>query len=360
MEDTASDLESAYYTDDDAVSLCTTLPDWVHEYEKFDGRTYHAFGQGRYPYPNDEAEVIRLRNQHSMLYVLTGRLHHTPAIPLEVLDLGTGYGAWAIDIADQYECANVLGVDLSPIQPTLVPNNVQFEVFDFARFPWGFPSKFNLIFGRMLAGSVGDLGSLLEECKDNLHDGGWVEFVDWCPPVSDDNSIPQDGCLREWTDKWCAALREMGRDPYLGQNFRAEMSSKGFVNVRERRRTLPMGPWMESLSLKRLGEMHLNNVLEALEGFTTRLFKEQLGMTIPEIRRLLQGTREEMQSPTVRAYWPVYVPTTLLFIANLLTAHLGTSLSARNPLTRITAESVPPTPIVRKPSSPFRGRYAYV
>lgn len=35
-----------------------------------------------------------------------------------MLDLGTGTGIWAIDFADEYPSANVIGTDLSPIQPT--------------------------------------------------------------------------------------------------------------------------------------------------------------------------------------------------------------------------------------------------
>jgi hypothetical protein len=36
-----------------------------------------------------------------------------------VLDIGTGTGAWAIDFADEYPKAEVIGTDLSPIQRTL-------------------------------------------------------------------------------------------------------------------------------------------------------------------------------------------------------------------------------------------------
>lgn len=47
-----------------------------------------------------------------------------------VLDLGTGTGIWAIDVADLFENAEVLANDLSPIQPSNVPLNVRFEVDD--------------------------------------------------------------------------------------------------------------------------------------------------------------------------------------------------------------------------------------
>jgi tRNA G46 methylase TrmB len=37
-----------------------------------------------------------------------------------VLDLGTGKGYWAIDMADEYPRADVVGIDIAPIQPELV------------------------------------------------------------------------------------------------------------------------------------------------------------------------------------------------------------------------------------------------
>jgi methylase of polypeptide subunit release factors len=50
--------------------------------------------------------------------MLKGRLHITPLEnPQRILDIGTGTGIWALDMADQYPEAEVIGVDLSPIQP---------------------------------------------------------------------------------------------------------------------------------------------------------------------------------------------------------------------------------------------------
>jgi methylase of polypeptide subunit release factors len=49
-----------------------------------------------------------------MFYLLYGRkLHFAPIEdPHRILDVGTGTGIWAIDMADQYLMAEVIGVDL--------------------------------------------------------------------------------------------------------------------------------------------------------------------------------------------------------------------------------------------------------
>ena len=42
----------------------------------------------------------------------------------------TWIGAWPIEVADAYPTARVIGLDLAPIQPDLVPLNCEFMVAD--------------------------------------------------------------------------------------------------------------------------------------------------------------------------------------------------------------------------------------
>lgn len=79
------------------------------------------------------------------------------------MDVGTGSGIWAIDVADEFPDASVLGTDLSPTQPDMVPPNCIFEIDD-VRDCWTFPrDHFDFIHIRNLHGSITDWPSLYEQ-----------------------------------------------------------------------------------------------------------------------------------------------------------------------------------------------------
>jgi precorrin-6B methylase 2 len=82
--------------------------------------------------PTDELEKDRLDLHHEIfLHILDGKLHLAPVSePHRILDIGTGTGIWAIDMADKYPMAEVIGTDLSPIQPKWCPPNCKFEIDD--------------------------------------------------------------------------------------------------------------------------------------------------------------------------------------------------------------------------------------
>ncbi|KAH0612389.1 uncharacterized protein H6S33_010441 [Morchella sextelata] len=136
-----------------------------------------------YAFPNDETEQERLDIiHHTYSMLIDDKLHLAPIglNPQRILDIGTGTGIWAIDVAERYPSAEVIGTDLSPIRPSWhvyqfflareqrpnfsrVPPNVSFQIDD-AESEWTFgESSFDFVHMRHLNGSIKDWQALLNQ-----------------------------------------------------------------------------------------------------------------------------------------------------------------------------------------------------
>ena len=105
------------------------------------------------------------------------------------------------DFADEYPSAEVIGTDVSPIQPTWVPPNVKFELDDAKAIPWPYPDNhFDLVHMRLLVGSISDWVAVYKEILRVLKPGGWFEHTEYgCDFVSDDESQSAGAALSRCT-----------------------------------------------------------------------------------------------------------------------------------------------------------------
>lgn len=304
--DYSSEVDSA--VGDDLSSYTQSLRSSLLEGVKENGRQYHSYRSGtNYMFPEDTDEQDRLDLQHEQLLLTTG--HKLILAPMdgdihEVLDLGTGTGIWATEFADQHPEASVLGTDLSPIQPTLVPPNCRFVVDDFEE-EWLFRQKFDLIHGRMLVGAMSNPASIFRKAFDNLKPGGWLEMQDVCLPTCDDNSIPGDSPYQQWIDLQYKALRSVGREWDWAMKYKEMMEEAGFRNVEQKVFKWPQNTWPKATHFKQLGAISIANLDGGLEGFSLRPFSGLLGMGREEIEVLLAGVRKDMVNSRIHAYWPM-------------------------------------------------------
>ncbi|KAL1584432.1 hypothetical protein WHR41_06362 [Cladosporium halotolerans] len=289
-------------------SITTSISDSAIDYKFEHGRRYHAFQDGKYHLPNDDEEIVRLELQHLIWrQCLSNRLHLCPTPnPLRtVLDIGCGTGAWAIDFAEVHPATRVIGVDLSPIQPTAVPPNVEFLVDDITA-PWIFDQPFDYIHSRAITIGVRDWGALVAEVWRNLAPGGWVEFQEYHAPfVSDDGTIARCAAFERWNGLLLEAAGKAGvrLDAIVG--VPGVLAERGFVNVGRAATKWPVGPWAKGQREKRLGEMVLDDVAGGLEGFSMRMFTKVLGWSREEVMELLEQVSLDMRSGKMHAYLPI-------------------------------------------------------
>ncbi|CAF3601218.1 unnamed protein product [Fusarium graminearum] len=156
---------------DNGSSCCTSLAPSMLDYEHSNGRRYHAYLSGRYPLPNDKGERCRELAEHILMqHLLDGELFLSDIgdKPKKIIDIGTGTGAWAIDVADLYPGASVIGTDLSPTQPKSMPLNACMFVEDCEDPYWANGYDFDLVHFRGMAGFLLDLDAMVANAYEQL------------------------------------------------------------------------------------------------------------------------------------------------------------------------------------------------
>ncbi|KAJ4411893.1 hypothetical protein N0V91_001030 [Didymella pomorum] len=306
--DSASDTDSAF---DANSSASTSLASSILNYEYSNGRRYHGYRSGAYVLPNDEQEQDRLDLLHHIFtLILGGRLYDAPIHPppQRVLDIGTGTGIWAIDFADENPGCEVLGTDLSPIQPTWVPSNLKFYIDD-AESEWvyGTDEHFDFIHLRTLSGAIADWDKLTRQCYEHLKPGGWLEFQE---PValceSDDGTIENAHAILQWQELCNEAAKVFAKEIRVGQTLKQRMLDAGFVDVAEKIVKVPIGPWPKDPRMKEIGRYQREHMAMGIEPYTFGFIGKILGWSEEECRVLIAQVTNDVRRKDVHMYIKFY------------------------------------------------------
>ncbi|SCB65004.1 unnamed protein product [Fusarium graminearum] len=256
--DTDSDSS---YTKSIEVTDTESLKSSIIEYKWVHGRRFHAYGDGTYWGANDD----RQQEAEDLMQVTISTSH----IQHNILDVGCGTGIWAIDMADLHPSAEVVGVDLSPIQPNFVPLNCRFEVDDIN--------------------------------KEYLKPGGWIEHVElWGNAMSDDGTMTEDSPLKTWVRIFDQIGEKIG-NPFFWDPVEA-FQEAGLQNISERKVKVPIGTWPKNKDLKQWGAWNRQFLMQGLEGFSIRGLTELLGWEYEKAQVFLVDMRKELLNPSLHSY----------------------------------------------------------
>ncbi|KAK8085829.1 S-adenosyl-L-methionine-dependent methyltransferase [Apiospora hydei] len=278
---------------------------------EIDGRKFQGYKEDRYFLPNDPEEQDRLDMQHAMMTaLLDNRLSCSPNHdPSKVLDIATGTGIWPIEFAQEHPDAEVVGTDLSLIQPEAeyLPPNVSFVKEDAEDDEWTIPKDFDLIHLRAVYTAIKDHGKLIRKMYEHLAPGGWVEVVEARPEVlSFDGSSVGSGVER-FGHMVSAGLTRLGRDAFAITQYKDLMREAGFVEYRETVLPLPTSGWPKETRYKMAGRYQGANVKQALlSGTMHRLFRAA-GLGEEEIERDIARAVQEIEYNIVHGYYPIHV-----------------------------------------------------
>ncbi|KAJ3472320.1 hypothetical protein NLG97_g11091 [Lecanicillium saksenae] len=264
---------------------------------------YQGIIADRYGLPNDEAEQLREGIKHRLYldHILNGEYFFAPVgqLPQKIVDLGTG------TVAEKYPSARVIGTDISAIQPSWTPPNLEYRVEDLEddHRPWtSIYNNADLMHCRFLMQVVRDPKRMLQTIYDRLKPGGWVECHDIVPEVySDDGSVGDNHPVNRVYDLIDGPFTEFYKwNLHIALKLPDLLREVGFVNISTRRNKIPMGRWPSEHSEREMGLFQQAIVLDFALAVLAK--RDILGLDQDEAAELGQQVLESVNDPGVHAY----------------------------------------------------------
>ncbi|RKL48332.1 hypothetical protein BFJ70_g2690 [Fusarium oxysporum] len=281
---------------DDTAESTASITSSILHYRNINGRTYHHdIGNAQYCH-------------HVLTLVLDGALYLAP-IPKDIknaIDIGTGTGIWAIDFADSFPDAQIIGTDVSPIQPGWIPPNLRFDIEDCTQ-EWTFaPNSQDYIHFRWLVGSIVDWDQLFKEAYRCLKPGGYIESHEALSRMDcDDGTITEKSAMHQWGKFFVEGGKKIGRSFTIVEDGvqRSAMEKAGFVNLVERDFKVPIGGWPKDPKMKEIGKYAQATLEQDIEGYVLFMANTVEGWTKEEVEVYISMLRRELRQGNMHPYY---------------------------------------------------------
>lgn len=262
-----------------------------------------------------DENVIDIQNQLWYLS-LNGNLHKTilpdTSTDINILDVGTGTGVWAIAMAKRWPNAKIFATDLTlPPQSDASPSNLSFIRHNANDSEWPL-EKFHFIHGRMLDAGIHDWPAFRATCFRHLAPGGYLELAHVTHPMHSEfpefdnaNASPFLHLMHQIT----LASKKGGIDYDVSSKHLQGLTDVGFEDVEETAIVWPLGSWPQQENERRIGMLGLKNTLGIVDLAAKSILTHQNFMGEKEADELVQAGRDDLlQSDKKHFYITMYVP----------------------------------------------------
>jgi len=313
-------------THQDTSSSLSRVAPVTSEVRELHGRYINRHKE--YMLPADRIEHARLDLQHQVLRLHLKSLYDEPRLVKQaltrdaqrratVLDVGTGSGSWAVDMAQEFPHADVIGIDL--VLPTMakngqtLPTNCRLQIGD-ANAPLSeWEAGVDVLHARSVEAGIRDFDLFLYQSARCLRPGGVLLLGSGSPQIYHEDHTPF--CVTEegqpgftWIQWVFAAVYDAFRkrgnynvDSMLYWHEWLERNPN-FENVVTKDTYIPLGVFREGLDpdQTKMAEMMRENTVNILDSFRPLLLT--VGHDPEAIDRAVKSCAAELQEQKVHSY----------------------------------------------------------
>ncbi|CAG8699265.1 3829_t:CDS:2, partial [Dentiscutata erythropus] len=264
------------------------------EFQYIDGRRFHNVKDAIYALPNDEGELDRLHFQHFIIRYIWQSNFSAPIEHIlsksgsKILDVGCGAGSWSFDMANTYPLINVVGLDISPHQPTQIkPKNFTFITANvLERLPFE-DNTFDFVFQRYLASAIPKekWPDVINELVRVLKPGGYLELCEFSRMF---NLGPAD--KRLWLTM-AKILEERGVDWNIYEKLEVYEQNQGQLeNVKKEVKQCYHGAKSNDIELSKMSIRNMAYLYDSLKPILTKALK----ISDDEYYELVKVSKDEL------------------------------------------------------------------
>lgn len=273
---------------EDSLSLLHNQVPVEEQFEVVEGR--QILTNAAYVLPKDSEEINRLDFQHFMLRSAMQGNYIAPLTkqPRSILDVGTGTGRWAQEMASEFPDAYVVGCDLLEQKADLnaAPPNFQFIEADALK---GLPfadATFDFVHQRLLflAIPAASWQAEINELVRVTVPGGWIELVE--TQFGGQNVGPASQQIGDWM---IAISRMRGADPSRMPDLNEHLRLAGLQQIATKPFVIPVGSWGG-----RLGTMMATDMIAVTKALKP-LIVAKLNIDQNEFERTTQRQQAEWE-----------------------------------------------------------------